>query len=68
MSASLIVIHRSVNFYFTDVSEPSHIIIARSIFILPSCQNRHRTSLAEEDITIFTYNILATKLLCKSII
>ena len=43
------------------MSEPSHIIIARSIFSLPSCRNRHRTSLAEKDITIFNFILLATR-------
>ena len=31
----------TANFYFTVVSEPSHDIITRSIFILPTSQNRH---------------------------
>ncbi|OUN27083.1 hypothetical protein B5G00_03665 [Blautia sp. An46] len=38
---------RSVNFYFTDVSEPSHIIFTRSVFILPTSQNRHSSSFSE---------------------
>ncbi len=38
---------RSVNFYFTDVSEPSHIIFARSVFILPTSRNRHSSSFSE---------------------
>ena len=35
---------RSVNFYFTDESEPSLVTFTRSIFILPMCQNRHTSS------------------------
>ena len=46
---------RSVNFYFTDVSEPSHIIITRSIFILPTSQNRHSSHLRS-----FLYTIIIT--------
>ena len=41
----------SVTFYFTVESEPSLDIIARSLFILPSSQNRHSTSLAEWSIS-----------------
>lgn len=33
--------HHSVNFYFTVESVPSLNIFARSIFILPTSQNRH---------------------------
>ena len=41
MSVQDISTFQSANFYFTVVSEPSHDIIARSIFILPTSQNRH---------------------------
>lgn len=41
------ILLRPVNFYFTDVSEPSHIIFARSAFILPTSQNRHSSSFCE---------------------
>lgn len=39
---------RSANFYFTDVSEPSHTSFIRSVFILPTSQNRHSSSFSEE--------------------
>jgi len=47
-SANLEKILRSVNFYFTDESEPSLVFFARSIFILPTSQNRHSSSFSEE--------------------
>lgn len=46
---------RSVNFYFTDVSEPSHISFARSVFILPTSQNRHSSPFSEAKIVILSY-------------
>ena len=36
--------HRAVSFYFTDESEPSLVINMRSVFILPTSQNRHSSS------------------------
>ena len=68
--------HRSVNFYFTDESEPSLVstlgqflfyrrvgtvtrLNARSIFILPTSQNRHSSHHA--DISAFiVYSIILT--------
>ena len=39
---------RPVSFYFYDESEPSLVIFARSVFILPTSQNRHSSSFGEE--------------------
>ncbi len=44
-------------FYFTDVSEPSHIIFARSVFILPTSRNRHSSSFSEAEDVSSTYII-----------
>ena len=48
---------RSVNFYFTDVSEPSHIIFTRSVFILPTSQNRHSSSFSEGKKEVLTIQV-----------
>ena len=50
MFISPVCYHRSVNFYFTDESEPSLVIIARSIFILPTSRNRHSSSFYDDEV------------------
>ena len=60
---------RSVNFYFTDVSKPSHISIARSIFILPTSRNRHSSSYAKQEHICSLYlNYITQRLVCQYII
>ena len=58
----------SVNFYLTDESEPSLVIIARSVFILPTSQNRHSSSSSEAAIILCTYIIFYSQMLVKLIL
>ena len=52
----------SVTFYFTDESEPSLVSSHRSRFILPSCQNRHRTHRASYFLCINIIPPMSSKL------
>ena len=59
------LILRSVNFYFTDESEPSLVIFARSVFILPTSQNRHSSSFSEGTEYLFKVIILHVPIINK---
>ena len=60
------IVLRSVNFYFTDVSEPSHIIFARSIFILPTSRNRHSSSFNEGKKCFLSLILYARRIILSS--
>ena len=54
-SSPAICRHHTVNFYFYDESEPSLVIIARSIFIFTTSQNRHSSSFVMKKASLLSY-------------
>ena len=64
-SASLWFVLRSVSFYFTDVSEPSHIIFLRSVLFYRCVRTVTHHLLRKTKEPLFQVQCTGNKILCQ---